>query len=124
MRDGLRRAATARPPEGAAMRRLWAGSLVLTLAGWVGLTPAQDLRWQPAPASPAPAVTLGPPVALGRPVPASPARPVVRGQSPDDGTRLAPWSAAPPQADDLGGALPVIPPLQLPPPITPASATV
>src|SRR5262245_31597609 len=110
MRDGLRRAATARPPEGAAMRRLWAGSVVLTLTGWVGLPPAQDLRWQPVPASPAPAVTLGPPVALGPPTPARPTRPVVRGQSPDDGTRLAPWSAAPPHPYDTPDVVTAIPP--------------
>jgi hypothetical protein len=118
MRDGPRRGTMARQPEGAAMRRLWAASLTLTLVGWTGLAVGQDRSWQPAPA-----VSLGPPVAvLGSPRPAAP---VARGQSPDDGVGVSQWAAA---LTEPNGGSPAIAPLQLPgtpyTPYTPVSATV
>ncbi len=102
------------------MRRLWAGCLTLTLAGWVGSAAAQGLRWQPAPAAP-PAVTLGPPVAASV---SGPPRPVARGQSPDDGYRASPpWSAAAYEPDAPGGIAPLR--LPVPPgPVTPTSMSV
>lgn len=105
------------------MKRLWAGAWLGSLLFAAAGAGADDLQWHaaaPRSAAPAPAVTLGRPVILGRPValppgpadravtqvsyqaPASLARPVVRMQSADAHST---WATGSDRAAAGGGSL-------------------